>query len=60
MLAQFAKVQEHFIPKKNGKYLKYEDLISKLNAIVLGQYLIRTRMAIEPQDIKVLQTVTHT
>ena len=55
MLAQFANVQEHFIPKKNGKFLKYEDLIAKLNAIVLGQYLIRTRMTIEPQDVKILQ-----
>ena len=55
MLAQFANVNEHFLPKRNGKYIKYEDLISKLNTIVLGQYLIRTKMAIEPQDIKELQ-----
>ena len=49
--------KKQFIPKnhKNGKFIKYEDLIAKLNAIVLGQYLIRTRMAIEPQDVKMLQ-----
>ena len=57
MLAHFANVQEQFIPKnlKNGKFLKYEDLIAKLNAIVLGQYLIRTKMATEPQDVRILQ-----
>ena len=57
MLAQFANVQEQFIPKnlKNGKFLKYDNLIEKLNAIILGQYLIRTKMAIEPQDVRILQ-----
>ena len=49
MLTQYANVQEQFIPKnlKYRKFLKYEDLVEKLNAIVLGQYLIRSKMAIE-------------
>ena len=57
MLSQFANVQEQFLPKnlKSGKFLKYEDLIDKLNSIVLGQYLIRSNMAVEPQDIRELQ-----
>ena len=57
MLAQSADIQQQFIPRnrKNGKFLQYEDIIDKLNSIVLGQYLISNKMSIEPQDIKVLQ-----
>ena len=42
MLAQKADVSEENIPRgrKNQKFVKYEDLIDKLNSIVLGQFLI--------------------
>merc|ERR1711954_582682 len=55
MLAQVANVNEDLIPKKNGKFKKYDDTIARLNAIIMGQYLIRSNMSIEPDDVKEFQ-----
>merc|ERR1711954_611019 len=55
MLAHLANVNEDLIPKKNGKFKKYDDTIDRLNAIVMGQYLIRSNMSIEPDDVKEFQ-----
>ena len=56
-LAQTAHVREELLPRdhKNKKSFKYEDLVDKLNSIVLGQFLIRSNMSISPADIRTIQ-----
>ena len=56
-LAQTAHIREECLPRdnKNRKTFHYEDLVGKLNSIVLGQYLIRGNMSISPADIKEMQ-----
>merc|ERR1711954_127030 len=55
MLANLADVNENLIPRKNGKFKNYNDTIDRLNAIIMGQYLIRSNMCIEPDDVKEFQ-----
>ena len=52
-----AQVGEEFMPrdKYNRKKLPYTSLISKLNSIILGQYLIKNSMNISPQDVIEIQ-----
>ena len=52
-----AQVREEFLPrdKNNRKCFPFSALLSKLNSIILGQYLIRNNMSIDIQDIIEIQ-----
>ena len=55
---QSARVQEENMPrdKNNRKSFPFNSLLSKLNSIILGQYLIKTDMCISPQDVTEIQS----
>ena len=52
-IMQAARVREECVPrdKNNRKSFPYNSLLSKLNAIILGQYFIKSNMSVNAQDM---------